>query len=523
MPKRAQQAGRAKMERRPPEPASRSDDLAGMQLVVIRVGEELLAFKLDRVSEIVRIPRLAHMPLTPPSLLGLANLRGVVLPVVSLGGLLGVRHDALDDQARIVVISGGVPIGFVVNRIDRLLTISAEQLSTDPAGAGRFNPALLDGVVQGVEGADTTKVINPERVLEGQFDRIGITASPNPAKTSVTSGLQAETAKEQPQTALVSFDLGTQEYALPLERVREIVPLPENVSDFAGSENVVLGVVTSRDRLLPLVSLSALLGLTVRGERQKIGKVIVVSMGNSSVGIVAERTREILRVDPSLIDEAPALLTRGAGEAEIESICRLENGRRLVAILSPDNLFRTELVRRVLAQAGNDNEESASTERSMSGEQLIVFRLGDQEYGLPIAAVTEIARVPEHVTCMPKAPAFIEGIINLRGTVLPIVDLRRRFGVPSEDVATRRILVLAAGGVSTGFVVDSVSEVLKVATDSIEPAPELSSEQMRLIGRVVNLRGESRIILLIDPEQLLTEGEASAVAELADKKALKRS
>ena len=122
-------------------------------------------------------------------------------------------------------------------------------------------------------------------------------------------------------------------------------------------KRAVLGVVTLRDRLLPLVSLRALLGMRPRPEAEQRGKVIVVAMGNSSVGVVADRTREILRIDPSVVDPAPALLTRGAGEAEIESICRLDGGKRLVAVLSPDRLFRSELVRRVLSEAGNDNDE----------------------------------------------------------------------------------------------------------------------------------------------------------------------
>ena len=116
---------------------------------------------------------------------------------------------------------------------------------------------------------------------------------------------------------------------------------------------------------------------------------------------------------------------------------------------------------------------------------------------------------------MPKEPAFIDGVRNLRGTVLPIMDLRRRFDLPSDAAgAGRRILVVAAGGAHAGFVVDAVSEVLKVRAEDIQPAPELSKEQMRLIGRVVNL--QARMILLIDPAQLLTEGEAGAVAALAE-------
>jgi purine-binding chemotaxis protein CheW len=322
---------------------------------------------------------------------------------------------------------------------------------------------------------------------------------------------------ERQLSSFVSFALGEQEYALPLDRVREIIPLPDQVAELPRSETAVLGVVTLRDRLLPLVSLRGLLGLPSDFHRDNGGKVVVLSMGSRSVGIVVDRTREILRVDPGLIDPAPALLTRGAGDAEIVSICRLNQGQRLVAVLSPERLFRSDLVRRLLSDQGDgeDLERTANVDAT-ADEQLIIFRLGDQEYGLPIAAVQEIARPPETITKLPKAPAFIDGVTNLRGSVVPIVDLRRRFDLTSsrEPGSAQRILVLAVGSGKAGFMVDGVSEVMKVPGGAIRPAPEVSSEQVRLIGRVVNLEAEGRLILLVDPAQLLDQVEAEVLSRV---------
>jgi len=150
----------------------------------------------------------------------------------------------------------------------------------------------------------------------------------------------------------------------------------------------------------------------------------------------------------------------------------------------------------------------------MADEQFIIFRLGNQDYGIPIAAVSEIARSPEHITRLPKAPAFIDGVMNLRGSVVPIVDLRRRFDLSTaEHTGSQRILMLAIGGVTAGFLVDSVSEVMKVQTDAIYPAPELSPDQMRLISRVINLEAKGRMILLVDPAQLLDQVEADVLAK----------
>jgi purine-binding chemotaxis protein CheW len=146
--------------------------------------------------------------------------------------------------------------------------------------------------------------------------------------------------------------------------------------------------------------------------------------------------------------------------------------------------------------------------------QLVVFRLGGEEYGVGIEAVQEIIRVPENMTRVPKSVACLEGVINLRGQVLPVVELRRRFELPAMARDERqRIAVFALNGLHTGFIVDSVSEVLKIRTAAIEGMPALSEEQARLIGQVANLEAQKRLILILDPRRLLDSRELAALAQ----------
>ncbi len=487
-------------------------------VLVFHLADDSFGFRIVDVGEIIRLPNLASMPLTSRSLMGLANLRGAVLPVVSLRRLFALPDAPIDDATRVIVIDRGVHVGFAVDRIDDLLAVSGDRIEQNNATAGIVDPDLLNGAVKGAEGAGTIKILDPRRLLRDKFAPLAASKTRAATSVSVPAATSAATvpAAQQRQVSLVAFDLARQEYALPLDQVREIIPLPDHVSEIPRAETAVLGVMTLRGRLLPLVSLRALLGLPTDFHAQERGKIIVLSMGSSAVGLVADRTREILRVDSRAIDPAPALLTRGAGDAEITSICRLDSGKRLIAILSPDTLFRSDVVRRVLSeQAGGRNDpENQADGNAMPDEQFIVFRLDDQEYGLPIAAVHEIARPPDHITRLPRTPEFIDGVMNLRGVVVPIVDLRRKFGLePRERGTGQRILVLGVGSVRTGFLVDGVLEVMKTATDAIGPAPDLSLAQMRLIGRIVTLGEQDRMILLIDPAHLLDQVESDVLAK----------
>lgn len=158
----------------------------------------------------------------------------------------------------------------------------------------------------------------------------------------------------------------------------------------------------------------------------------------------------------------------------------------------------------------HSDDDSAVTE---DDTQVVIFRLGSEEFGVPITAVQEIVRVPESLTRVPMTPSFVEGVINLRGTVLPVIDQRKRLGMPTEERSDRqRIMVYLLDGVRTGFIVDSVAEVLRIPRSQIETAPDLSAEQRRLIRRVAKLAGDQRLVMLIDPDALLRSDELSELA-----------
>ncbi len=134
--------------------------------------------------------------------------------------------------------------------------------------------------------------------------------------------------------------------------------------------------------------------------------------------------------------------------------------------------------------------------------QLVGFRVGQQSYALPIAAVCEIVRPPE-ITAVPQSPGHVAGVMNLRGRILPVVDLRKRFGQPAEASAKNRVLVISVDGKLVGLLADAASEVLKIAPEAIETSPKLFGEDNECYVTGV-AKHMGKLLILLDANKLLS-------------------
>ena len=144
-------------------------------------------------------------------------------------------------------------------------------------------------------------------------------------------------------------------------------------------------------------------------------------------------------------------------------------------------------------------------------KQLVVFDLASEAFGVNIGAVREIIRMQD-ITRVPETPEFVEGIINLRGSVIPVIDLRKRFTLPTtERDRENRIVVVDIGGQDLGMVVDAVTEVLRISGDSVEPPSSVisSADSAYLLG-IAKL--DERLIILLDLDRVLTAQEMTMLS-----------
>lgn len=163
----------------------------------------------------------------------------------------------------------------------------------------------------------------------------------------------------------------------------------------------------------------------------------------------------------------------------------------------------------------NTNVVETSEKSTEELIQLVSFRTGEEEFGVDILKVQEIIKMLT-ITKVPNSPEFVEGVINLRGKVIPVIDLRKRLALqPKEHNNKTRIVVVDLDGSTFGFIVDEVNEVLRISEQTLEDPPELVSRvNSDFITSVAKL--EDRIIILLDLNQLLQKAEKKELAELAE-------
>ena len=446
---------------------------ADERVLSFRIGERSYAVPASGVREVARRPPVTRVPQGPATLVGLMNFHGTAIPVVRVSAMLGLASAADSDASRIVVYGEDPPVGLLVDSVLDL------EVATTKSG----------------------KQLDIEHLLTS-----GFAARPAAQKAALVRQVASGSARPTEDTAaILGFRLADQRFALPLESVAEALAMPSELAILPRADDSVVGMLDWRGAVLPLMSLASLLGLSQSAGR---AHVLVMRSGGAMVGLVCGAIDGVLRVPVSAMEAVPAILQRGEGDAEIDSIARVGEQRSLVSVLSPAKLFRNRDIGRALEGASTGATEMQAQAIAATTLQLVVFSLGDDVFGLPLGAVTEIVQLPEALSRVPRAPKFVAGVMNLRGRALPVIDLRLRFQSGAGNASARpRVIVVATEQLQAGFIVDGVSEILRVSEDEVLPAPAMPGDGARVFDRVTVAKQDGAMILIVDPQEMLDRAE----------------
>ena len=593
------------------------------QLVTFLLKDEEFGFDIMSVQEIIRLPKMAKVPRSPVYVEGIANLRGVVLPIIDMRTRFGMERTAETDRTRVLVIDiGGVKTGLRVDRVRQVTRVLRSDIDPPPPAIRGTTADYLEGVVKLDNGQRIIMALNAAQVC--QIDAARRTVASGPADGSAAQAADHAAATDAAADAIaqmVTFRIAKEEFAFRMEHVREIlrVQTPKQVPDVP---EYVLGVLTVRGQILPIIDLRRLLhqqslaeefaggcremreqsecwiessrtrgagrmessiperlrnwisAVTsssqilmeilskLRGVNEKVIKlaqtaasaeetvsageavaaalreferevaanvqedqrIIVVDANGFVLGLVVDHVNEVLNVMRKLLDPPPMVTSTGG--LELEAVAKLEDGNRLIMLLDATNLMRDQKLRDIQTGPSTGHtvhdEAVAQTAREAAQElteiQLVTFMLGGEEYGVPISQIQEIDRLSK-ITKVPKAARFVEGVTNLRGEVIPVLDTRKRFDLDVKDSDDRtRIIIVELGGVKTGLIVDSVREVLSLPKKDIAPPPEAihSAIDQQFISGIGKVDSGKRMVVLLDVERILSKTEQGQLAEVAE-------
>ncbi len=609
------------------------------QLVTFLLKDEEFGFDIMTVQEIIRLPKMAKVPRTPNYVDGIANLRGVVLPVIDMRTRFGMERAPETDRTRVLVVDiNGVKTGLRVDRVKQVTRVLRSEIEPPPPAIQGTSANYLEGLVKLDKGQRIVMSLNAAQVCEiGSGHHEADERVHSDAFEKGRAETQAnENGVDTTVQKLVTFRIAKEEFAFPMEHVREIlrVTTPNQVPDVP---DYVLGVLMVRGQILPVIDLRRLLQqrslaeefadqgrplreeyerwiesteqsfagdsqskvdksiaeqlrkwlsetnsssqtlmeslakarglnervvkqLQVRSKHEEGGdrdgartagadalaagretlaalrkfeeqiakniqedqRIIVVDADGIVLGLVVDRVHEVLNVPKRLVEPPPAIT--GSGGMELSGIAKLNNGSRLIMLLDVAHLTKDEKLRTVQNNSGvaameqkkTATRDSAGGSQERSEVQLVTFMLGDEEYGVPISQIQEIDRLAK-ITKVPNAASFIEGITNLRGEVIPVLDTRKRFDLALKAPDDRtRIIIVDLGGVKTGLIVDSVRQVLNLAKKDIAAPPEAiaSGVGKQFISGIGKVDAGKRMIVLLDVEKILSNQERAQLSEV---------
>jgi purine-binding chemotaxis protein CheW len=569
-----------------------------VEMLTFRLARKQFAIDTSSIQEIVRMPRIAPVPLSPEYVLGVSNLRGNVTAVLNGALRLGHPQEPVTADARVLVLSlDGYSLGFGVDEVRRIIRIPSDQIEPLPVEEGKTTRNLASGVIK--VGAESVFKISPERLAEGGIKtaagKLAITAKASEAPVEVREQLRK----------VVVVQIGTEEFGIGIDLVSEVIRFIEP-NPVPNAPAFLAGLITVRSHVIPVLELRTLMQRSslreetfhrtnqLRAEYEKVKtafdrpqiaarflqnanrllegvgvhtqsvdnllkknnglyhqlrsadaevrsesesrfrefaeqlteidhdaandadrRVLLIETETARFGMAVDRVTQVLDIPESRIQAPPAIVPQD--RVQLEALAHLENPPRLIFLLNlAEMIAKNSLIRAHIQRTGDeDSTEPMPTGNQTSHEKWVSFVVGEDQFGLPIADVVEIGRA-ETITHVPSAPKFIRGVINLRGNVIPVIDLRTRFEMPASAATLQsRVIYIRSGAVMIGLLVDRVLGIVDLA--EMEPPPPAVCSPRVLEYLLGIARHREEIILLLGSEKFLTQTEQKRIAEVAKK------
>ena len=468
-----------------------------IEIIVFRVGEEEFALKICNIKEIIRIPSMINIPNKPNYIAGLCNLRDALMPVIDSRKLFGMSEKEFGENRRIIVADiHGKKVGLVSDKVSEVINVDEADIKEPPGSIKENDEGMISSILILNNGKRVVMLLDAEKIIK--IGHIDVMENKEYIYEQNLNGIET---KEDEEEQLVIFNIGIGEYAFNINCVKEIIRLP-NIMKVPNTPSYIEGVLSIRNQLLATVNLGKLIGVDYK-EIDEYSRVVIINKESLSFGMIVDRVSNVIRVQKKLFKENSLI----GNNSYIKGIFNLDDGKRLIMVIEPHKLISLEEIKGI---SDVDHKKTANDQSSDVGEEddnfehIVIFRLGDEEYGIEINNVQEI-NVMSEVTRFPSAPIFIDGMVNLRGDIIPILNLRKLFTAhDSADYDAGKFLVVESLNRRIGIMIDSASEVLRLSKRYLEEAPEIFDGNDKYIEKIAKLNDGKRIILILNLKEVLS-------------------
>jgi len=472
-----------------------------LDLIVFKSNGIEYALPVSKVKEIIRIPNLIKPPNAQEVIKGMCNLRGKLLPVIDTGLLFDGYSQKTGDLSRIIVLENdGLMAGLISDTVSEVIAVSKENIKEAPANIRGKAEKYIGGIIISDKGRRVIILLNMESILK--LGNPGTAKEPQPLKSSVP-----EKSNLQETEQIILFGIGDGDYGINIEYVKEVMRIPK-LTRSPYAPDCIEGVFSFRDNIIPLINTGKLLNLS-SGQLKESGRVIVLGYENVTFGILVDKVSRIISVQKESITSDNQISNNCRSEY-IRNFLSLDNGDKVVMVLALHKLidfseYGSGLFGHIeerIVKSESSISESSNYEAEEDGAfvHIIIFKLDNLEYGIDIGKVREIGRI-RGISRLPKAPYFIDGIVDLRGEIIPIMNLRKLFGLQNiYTYSDEKIIVVEHENKKIGFLTDQVSEIVKIPVYNVEDAPETDGGNTgkNYIQKIAKLNNNMRTVMMLN-------------------------
>ncbi|MBU3099305.1 MULTISPECIES: chemotaxis protein CheW [Clostridium] len=466
-----------------------------IEVIVFKVDEEEFALRISYIKEIIRVPILQKIPNAPQYITGLCCLRGDLLPVIDSRKLFNMPHKEFDDCSRIIVTDiHDKRIGLICDKVSEVITVEESAIKEPPSSIKGIDGGVINSILILNNGKRVVMLLDAEKITKA-YDLSDV------AKEQHRSADNLEGKEKEEEEQIIIFNIGVGEYGFNINYVKEIIRLPA-IMKVPNTPSFIEGVFSIRNQLIAVVNLGKLLGMDFK-QPDEYSRVVIINNGSFSFGIIVDKVSHVMVVAKRLFKKSNEI----TNSFYVQGIYNLNKGKRLIIMLEPLKLISSEETRGVvgidLKEGVKDKSLNVSDEDN-NFEHIVIFKLDEEEYGIKISNVQEINRMSE-ITHIPGAPVFINGMVNLRGDIIPILNLRKLFTAhDSGSYCESKFLVVEFKKMKIGIMIDSASEVLKVSKNYLEEASEVFDRNNSYIDKIAKLNNGKRVVLILNLRAVLS-------------------